>query len=164
MANLTVWKFETADGATKALGTLAELQKNHLVELLDAAVVTWPAGKKRPRTRQAVDLVGRGAMDGAFWGMLFGFLFFVPLFGMALGAAMGALAGKLKDFGISDEFIKEVHSKVTEGTSALFLLTGKVTRDKVEEAFAGVKMELITSNLSNEQEAELRAAFGEQEM
>jgi uncharacterized membrane protein len=160
MANLTVWKFDTADGATNALGILKQLQQEHLVVLIDAAVVTWQEGKKKPKTRQAVDLVGMGALDGAFWGMLFGFIFFVPLFGMALGAAMGALSGKFSDFGINDEFIKEVQTKVTEGTSALFLLTGAVTRDKVEEAFAGVNMELITSNLSDGQEAELREAFG----
>jgi len=53
-----------------------------------------------------------------------------------------------------------VQSKVTEGTSALFLLTGAANREKVQEAFQGVKMELISSNLSDAQEAELREAFG----
>ena len=53
-----------------------------------------------------------------------------------------------------------MQSKVTEGTSALFLLTGATTREKVQEAFQNVKMELISSNLSDAQEAELRAAFG----
>jgi uncharacterized membrane protein len=53
-----------------------------------------------------------------------------------------------------------VQSKVTEGTSALFLLTGASSREKVQEAFKNVKMELISSNLSDAQEAELRAAFG----
>jgi len=160
MANLTVWKFETADGAENALKTLGELAKQHLIILLDAAVVSWPEGKKQPKTRQAVNLAGRGAMDGAFWGMLFGFIFFVPLFGMALGAAMGALSGKFADFGINDDFIKEVQAKVTEGTSALFVFSGAATEDKVREAFAGVKMELIQSNLSEAQETELRQAFG----
>ncbi len=49
---------------------------------------------------------------------------------------------------------------MTEGTSALFVLYGAVTEEKVKEAFAGVKMELIHSNLSDEQEAKLRASFG----
>lgn len=160
MANITVWKFETASGAKDALATLAELQRQHHIILIDAATVTWPKGKKQPRTRQAVDLVGRGALDGAFWGMLFGFLFFVPMLGMAVGAAVGGISGRFKDYGINDEFIKEVQSKVTEGTSALFLLTGAANREKIQEAFQNVKMELITSNLSEAQEAELREAFG----
>lgn len=163
MANITVWKFETASGAKDALTTLAELQRQHHIVLIDAATVTWPKGKKQPRTRQAVDLVGRGALDGAFWGMLFGFLFFVPMVGLAVGAAVGGISGKFKDYGINDDFIKDVQSKVTEGTSALFLLTGATTREKVQEAFQNVKMELISSNLSEAQEAELREAFGSEQ-
>ena len=34
--------------------------------------------------------------------------------------------------------------------------------DKVEEAFKGTEMELIQSNLTKEQEAQLQAAFGEE--
>ena len=36
---------------------------------------------------------------------------------------MGNMTGALTDVGISDDFIKEVRDKVTEGTSALFALT-----------------------------------------
>ena len=163
MANLTVWKFDAADGAENALKTLGDLASQHLIILLDAAIVTWPEGKKKPRTRQAVNLAGKGALDGAFWGMLFGLLFFMPFLGMAMGAAMGGVAGKFADYGINDDFIKDVQSKVTAGTSALFVLSGAATEDKVRAAFEGVNMELISSNLSDEQEAELRAAFGESE-
>lgn len=160
MANLTVWKFETSTGAKDALVTLAELQRQHHIILIDAATVTWPKGKKRPRTKQAVDLVGRGALDGMFWGLLFGFIFLVPFLGMAVGAAVGGIAGKFKDYGINDDFIKEVQAKVTEGTSALFLLTGATNREKIQDAFRNVQMELISSNLSDAQEADLREAFG----
>ncbi len=159
MANLTVWKFNEAVGAQRALEIMAKLQKERLIEILDAANVSWPQGKKNPRTRQAIDLVKIGALDGAFWGMLFGLIFFCPLLGVAVGALTGALSGHFKDYGINDGFIKEVQEKVTEGTSALFLLTGQVTVDKVEEALKGEEMELITSNLSKEQEATLRERF-----
>lgn len=160
MANLTVWKFDSADGAENALKTLGDLASQHLIILLDAAIVTWPEGKKKPRTRQAVNMAAAGALDGAFWGMLLGLIFFSPFLGMAVGAAVGGLSGKFADFGINDDFINEVREKVTEGTSALFVFSGAATEDKVSEAFAGVNMELISSNLSNEQEAELREAFG----
>jgi uncharacterized membrane protein len=91
--------------------------------------------------------------------MLFGLLFFMPFFGLAVGAALGALAGHYSDYGIDDKFIKEVQTEVTEGTSALFLLTSDATVDKVESAFEGTKMELIRSNLSSEQEAKLLEDF-----
>ena len=159
MAGLTVWKFTDADGAQHALKVLASLQKQQLIQILDAAVVSWPEGKKKPRTRQAVDLVSLGALDGAFWGMLFGLIFFCPLFGVTVGALSGALSGHFRDYGINDDFIKEIQAKVTEGTSALFLMTGQVTVDKVLDALKEEPMELIESNLSEEQEAMLREHF-----
>ncbi|MCG6859694.1 MAG: DUF1269 domain-containing protein [Chromatiaceae bacterium] len=106
-------------------------------------------------------MAGVGALNGAFWGMLFGLLFFVPFFGMAVGAAMGALAGHFGDYGVDDDFIKSVRDQVTEGTSALFLLTGQVTLDKVEDELKGHIGTLIKSNLTKEQEAKLREGFGE---
>lgn len=161
MSTLTVWKFETADGAEKALSKLESLQKQQIIQVLDAAIVTWQSGRKRPKTYQAFNTVGVGALGGAFWGMLFGLIFFVPLLGAIVGATAGAVSGKFTDYGINDEFIKELQTKVTEGTSALFLLTGQVTLDKVEAAFtAEEKGELIQSNLSAEQEAKLREDFG----
>jgi len=161
MSTLTVWKFKTADGADNALKKLQDLQKQQIIEVLDAAIVYWPTGRKRPKTYQAMDTVGAGLLGGAFWGMLFGLIFFLPFLGLAVGAAAGALSGHFTDYGINDDFIKEVQSKVTEGTSALFLLTGKVTIDKVEAAFTPEeKGELIQSNLTVEQEAKLREDFG----
>ena len=160
MATLSVWKFDTAEGAQQILEKLQGLQKQQLIVVQDAAIVTWPTGKDKPKTQQLHNMAGIGAMQGAFWGMLFGLIFFVPFFGLAIGVAMGALSGKFADYGIDDNFIKEVRTKVTEGTSALFLLTSGAVQDKVLEALKGTKMELIQSNLTAEQEAQLNAAFG----
>lgn len=162
MATLTVWKFDSVTGANEALAKLQALQKQHLIEVSDAAIVEWPQGKKRPKTRQLTNLTSAGALNGAFWGILFGMLFFVPFFGLAVGAAMGALAGHFTDYGIDDDFIKSVRDHITEGTSGLFLLTGQVTLDKVEEEFKGHIGTLIKSNLTKEQEAKLREGFGEE--
>jgi len=160
MTTLTVWKFDTVDGAEKALAKLSELQKQALVEVLDAAVVKWAPGSKKPVTRQLVPTTELGALDGAFWGMLFGFLFFMPLVGAAMGTVVGALAGHFSDYGINDEFIKNVRTQITEGKSGLFLLTGRVTTDKVHDAFKGMeKAELIQSNLTKEQEDKLRQDY-----
>jgi uncharacterized membrane protein len=160
MATLSVWKFDTAEGAQQILEKVQGLQKQQLIVVQDAAIVTWPTGKTKPKTQQLHNMAGIGAMQGAFWGMLFGLIFFVPFFGLAIGVAMGALSGKFADYGIDDNFIKEVRTKVTEGTSALFLLTSDAVQDKVLEALKGTKMELIQSNLTAEQEAQLNAAFG----
>ena len=162
-STLTVWKFNTPEGAQTALARITDLAKQQLIEVQDAAVVSWPADQKKPKTRQALSTTGAGALSGAFWGMLFGLLFFIPFLGMAIGAAMGSLAGHFTDVGINDEFIKQVQQKVTPGTSALFLMSQNATVDRVKTAFADMQMELIQSNLSEEQETKLRAMFGEEQ-
>ena len=160
MATITVLKFQTPQGAEETLDLVKGLTKQKLITLQDAATVTWPEGEKKPKTKQLANLAGAGALDGAFWGMLFGLIFFVPFFGMAIGAAMGALAGKFADYGIDDDFIKSVQEQVTEGTSALFLMTSDAVVDKVADAFKGVEFELIASNLSKDEEKNLRETFG----
>ena len=133
MATLTVWKFPTADAAEEAVRTLEQLQSQELIKVHDAAVVSWPADKKKPRTRQLHNMAGAGALGGAFWGLLFGLIFFVPLFGLAIGAAAGAIGGSFADVGIDDDFIKRVREQVTPGTSALFALTSDAVVDRVRE-------------------------------
>ncbi len=160
MATLSVLKFPTADGAQQMEGTLLGLQKQHLIEVQDAAIVTWPQGKKQPKTQQLHNLAGERTSLGAFWGILFGLIFFVPFFGLAVGAAIGALSAKFTDYGIDDNFIKQTREKVTEGTSALFLLTSGAVEDKVVAALKGQTFEILSTNLPKEKEDELRAAFG----
>ena len=159
MATLTVFKFSNPTGAEQMLEKVQALQKSQLIKIQDAAIVSWPEGRKAPKTKQAVNLAAMGALDGAFWGMLFGLIFFVPFFGLAIGAAMGALSGKMADYGIDDEFIKKTRQEVTVGTSALFLMTSDAVQDKVFAELKGMDFELIASNLTKEQEDTLRKAF-----
>ena len=92
--------------------------------------------------------------------MLFGLIFFVPFFGMA-SALLGALSGHFADYGIDDRFVKDVRAKVTEGTSALFLLTSDAVTDRVIEAAKTLpKFEIVATNLPKDQEDKLRTAFG----
>ena len=163
MATLTAIKFDTPDGADQLEAVLQDLQRQQLITVLDAAVVSWPAGAKKPTTRQLTSATGIGALGGAFWGFLFGLLFFVPLLGMAVGAAAGALVGHLADIGIADDFIEQSRDKITPGTSALFLLSTAAVTDRVsaELQSRGIKGELIASNLTHEQEEKLKEVFAD---
>jgi uncharacterized membrane protein len=138
-----------------------DLTRQKLITLEDAAIVTWPQGKKKPKTKHLGDLTGEGALGGAFWGMLFGLIFFIPFFGMAIGAAMGALAGHYSNYGIDKGFIEQAREKVTEGTSALFLMTDQAVQDKVTDAIkqSGLKFDLFYTNLSDDQENQLKEDF-----
>jgi uncharacterized membrane protein len=158
MTTLTVWKFDDPTAADTTVATLETLAKQELIQVHDAATVSWPAEDRKPRTRQLRNLTGSGALGGMFWGMLFGLIFFVPLVGAAIGAATGALAGRLTDVGIDDDFIKSVRDQTTPGTSALFLMSSDAVPDKVGAAVndLGLRPTLIQSNLSRDQEAALR--------
>jgi uncharacterized membrane protein len=50
MATVTVLKFQTPEGASQVLEQIQDLQTQHLIKVLDAAIVSWPIGKKAPNT------------------------------------------------------------------------------------------------------------------
>ncbi len=161
MATLTVLKFSDPNQADQVLETLKGLQAQQLIRIQDAAIVRWPEGAKKPKTEQLSGLTAVAGLSGAFWGLLFGLLFFIPFLGMAIGAAIGALAGHFADVGIDDNFINQVKSQVTPGTSALFVLSSGAVAERVAEALRGVEFEVIATNLSDEQEAKLKEMFEE---
>jgi uncharacterized membrane protein len=163
VATLSVLKFNDPNGADRVLLALQGLQEQQLINLEDAAVVSWPQGNKKPTTRQLHSMAGAGALGGAFWGFLFGLIFFVPFLGAAIGAGMGALTGSMADVGIDDDFINQVRDKVTEGTSALFALTsGGTAPDKIIDELKQYDFEIISTNLPEEQEKQLREAFAQE--
>jgi uncharacterized membrane protein len=158
LSQLVVIAYKDEGTAKQALGTLARLSKEQLINLEDAAYVTR-SGNGKPKLHQTHSLTGGGAAGGAFWGFLIGLIFFVPIFGLAVGAASGALAGKFTDLGIDDKFMKEVGEAITPGTSALFLLVRSATADKVIPEMAQYGGKVIKTSLSTEKENELKEAL-----
>ena len=158
MSDLIVLAFDNEDGALQMRDKLVDLQKQHLITLEDAAVVIRRQDGK-VKVKQAVSLVGAGALGGAFWGMLIGIIFWMPWLGLAMGALGGALGGKFSDVGVDDNFIKEVGNTIEPGHSALFLLVVKATGDKVLDELEGTKATVLKTSLSNEAEAKLRDHF-----
>jgi uncharacterized membrane protein len=162
MSELIVLAFNNNTDAFKMRDELVELQKQEVISLSDAAVVVRDQDGKA-KVKQATNLVGAGALGGAFWGMLIGLLFFAPWLGLAIGAVTGALAGKFTDTGVDDKFIKEVSETIEPGHSALFLLVNKVTMDKVQPTLERYNATIIQTSLSDEQEAKLAALFTHEE-
>mgnify|MGYP006289426063 CR=1 FL=1 len=164
MSDLVVLAFKTMDGAAGFRDKLYSLQKEELITLEDAAVVVRKENGKT-KVKQARSLVGAGALGGAFWGMLIGLLFFAPWLGMAVGTITGALSGKFSDIGIDDEFIEEVGDTIEPGHSALFLLVNDARIERLEQELAGTEAEVLRTNLTPEQEANLKETFsGDQDI
>jgi uncharacterized protein DUF1269 len=103
-------KFDTPQGADEALNKLEKLSRDYLINLHDAAVVSWEVGKK-PKTHETHDTTKAGALGGAFWGNAVRPDLLVPFLGAATGAATGALFGSMRDVGISDDFIQDVRER-----------------------------------------------------
>jgi Predicted membrane protein len=166
MSDLVVITFQGRDTADRVLNDLRSMQREYLVDLEDAAIVTRNEDGKL-HLKQSVNLVGMGAMSGgtwgALWGVLVGILFMNPLAGLlagaAAGAGAGALAGALSDYGINDDFIKQLGETVCANSSALFVLFRKVTLDKVLPEFEKFSGTVMKTSLTQEQEDKLREAL-----
>ncbi len=158
-ATLTVWRFDDERGAQEASRTLAGLERDGALRVLDAAVVTWPTGAPRPRAAHVPSATAGGALGGSFWGLLFGIIFFAPVLGLAVGAAAGALSGSLREAGIGEAFLQQVRDEVTPGTSALFVMTSDVALERVRAAFVAHHPSLLHTDLTPEQDAALREYF-----
>lgn len=168
MAELVVLDFDGIETADAVLTRLRLLRKQELIDLLDAVVVIHPEGGDI-QIKQSVNMTAMGAASGlstgALVGALAGLLVLNPIGGMAMGglagAAMGALGGKLSDYGINDDFIREVGQTIAPGTSALFVLVAKATTDKVVAEIRDYRPRVLRTSLSTEQETALRDALAQ---
>jgi uncharacterized membrane protein len=157
VANLVAIAYDDLDQAKQVMGTVGQLVKEHSIELEDAVIVEHQPGGKMKLHQPS--LAGAGAAGGALWGGLIGLIFLMPLFGIAIGAASGAAAGALSDYGIDDNFMKDLGQKLPEGGAAIFVLVREATRDKVVPEISKYGGHVLQSSLSNEQEAALQEAL-----
>ena len=157
MANLVAIAYDDVGQAQEVMGTIGELVKEHALELDDAVVVERKANGKVKLHQPS--LAGLGAASGALWGGLIGLIFFMPFLGMAIGGASGAAAGAASEYGIDDDFMKELGEKLPDGGAAVFVLVREATRDKVLPEISRYGGHVIQSSLSTEQETALQEAL-----
>ena len=166
MSDLVVLGFDGVNAADEVLTKLRALQKEHLIDLEDACVVIRDADGK-VQIKQALNLTALGAASGMSTGILVGaiagLLIMNPLAGIAVGglagAGFGALSGSLSDYGINDEFIKDLGGSISKNSSALFVLIKRSTADKVIPEIESFNPKVLKTSLSNEQEEKLKAAL-----
>ena len=152
------------DAAAEVLSTLQDLQREYLIDLEDAVLVRRNE-KGKLSLQQSVNLAATGAWSGAFWGVLIGMIFAGPVGGAimgATGAGIGALSGHLADYGLNDDFVRQLSTEVEPCCSALFVLVRSMTTDKVIEALEGSGGQLIRTSLPMDVEERLRAVLDTQ--
>ena len=159
MTTFTVWKFDDPYGADHASDVIQRAAAEDLVTVHSHAVVRWPVGASRPSTDESHDN-WRGAGWGALWGLVVGALFFVPVVGGIVGAGLGAISRATRGTGITREQLEKIRTSLTEGSSALFLVTEHGDLDRLGERFHGARFKLVDTNLTADEREVLLETFG----
>ncbi|GID30858.1 DUF1269 domain-containing protein [Paractinoplanes brasiliensis] len=161
MTTFTVWKYDSPEKAEQVADVLKNAAQDHLVKIVDYAVVTWPKGAEKPETHHEHERTRHATGWGLFWGVVVGGLFLVPVVGGAVGATVGAIAKSVEGTGITREQLEKIRLEVTEGTSALFLVTDEGNLDRLGERFHGLHTTLIATNLTKEEQEILLDTFSD---
>jgi uncharacterized membrane protein len=128
----TAWRFSNTEGADEAVVRLQELDAQNLIEVQDVAVLRWPRYAAEPTT---ADVTQEGGM-------------------------LAARMSKMKHGAIDRSMLDAVKGDMMKGTSALVLQSEGAAVEKVVSVFQGQDMELIRSDLSVQQQDQIRATFG----
>lgn len=175
MSELVCIAFKDSSTADRVLNELRAMETEYVLDLEDAVIVVRDMDGK-VHLKQCVDVFGgatkHGVALGVLWGGLMGLLFMNPLAGLlgslAGGAGAGAITnaaneyGLLSDYGIPDNFIKDLGSTIKPGTSSIFLLIRGVDEDKVLSRISRYEGTILKTSLSKEQEDKLRTALTHQ--
>lgn len=160
MSQLIVFTYETKDKALTVLQAVAELNKQHLIQVQDAAVIVKDENGK-VKVQQTMEALAKSGniVSGGFWGLLIGLIFGGPIFMALLGMGLSAVFGRKMDLGVDNNFIKDVGNNLAPGGSALFLLSQEITVDKVADALREHGGTLYHTSLSKEAEETLAKAL-----
>jgi uncharacterized membrane protein len=158
--------------ASEVLNELQLLNDDWVVDLHDAVAVYRDDNGKLRVDQSYQTTTGEGAAMGGLMGALIGLsLAAIPLTGGASavaagtlaagaagGAAIGASAGALDaawwkdEFGIPDDFVKQVGAMVQPGDSAVFALLRTANPDIVADQFRGYGGSILSTTLNRDQE------------
>lgn len=158
MNQLVAIVYDDENTAEKVFEKLKELQKEYQIELDDIAYVTKDENGKL-NLHQGTNLTGAAAAGGAFWGLLLGLLFFAPFLGAAVGAVLGGAAGALGDYGIDDDFIKQLSANMKNNSSSIFVLFKNANPDKVLPEISEYGGKVLKTSLSKDAEEKLQSAL-----
>ena len=156
MSDLVAIGYDSLATAQEVAANAAEAQKGHVIDLEDLDHVERQQDGKVKLHQPSV--AGAGAVSGALWGGLIGLIFFMPLFGMALGAATGAATGALSDYGVDDNFMKQLGTALEPGSAAVIFLVRKVSVDKVLPEIK-IPGKVIQTSLDDDTEQRLTEAL-----
>ena len=167
MAELVVVGFEGKHRAAEVLDQLEVLNAYWTIDLKDAVAVYRTDDGKLRYDRSVQPTTGEGAAGGALLGGMIGALLIAPFTGGLSAAATAAAIGTgaatfgatgavigaddaesfKEDFGISDDFVRQVGGMVQPGQSAVFVLARASDPKAVAEQFRGYGGKVLHTTL-----------------
>ena len=120
MSDLIVMSFGSVATAEEVRDKIRGLQKQGLISLTDAAVISKDADGKINVHNEVSRETKVGAGVGAVLGALLTFVF--PVAGIIVGTAGGAAVGALIGNGVDRKFVEDVKEQLAPGSSALFIV------------------------------------------
>jgi uncharacterized membrane protein len=176
MSNLIVVGFKKdMFRASRVLSELVAMNEDWVVDLQDA-VAAYRDYNGNLRVDQSYQMTtGEGAAWGGLWGSLVGLTIGAiaapvtagasavagALGGGALGAAGGAIDADWwkQDYGISEDFVRDVGAMVQPGDSAIFALLRFADPNVLAERFRGYGGTVMQSTLTKEQADKVQAVL-----
>jgi uncharacterized membrane protein len=161
--------------ASEVLNKLQSMDFNWVVDLHDAVAVYRDYNGKLRVDQSYQMTTGEGAAWGGFWGSLIGLTIAAIPFtggasavaagtlaaGAAGGAALGAGAGAVDatwwkdEFGIPNDFVKQVGGMIQPGDSAVYALLRTANPDTVADQFRGYGGTILSTTLSRDQQTKV---------
>lgn len=125
----TAWRFADTEGADNAVLRLQQLNDADLINIMDVAVLRWPARSAAPLLEEHVT---------------------------EQGGKIGTMMRRMRHGTIDSAMIDSVRTDLAPGTSAMVMLSSNAQIDAVVHAFEGQPMELIRTDLSVPDQDRLR--------
>jgi len=160
--------------ASEVLNELQAMDDDWVVDLHDAVAVYRDYNGKLRVDQSYQMTTGEGAGWGGLWGSLIGLTLAIPFTGgatapaaavlaagAAAGGALGAGAGAVDaswwkdEFGIPDDFVKQVGALIQPGDSAIYALLRTANPDIVADQFRGYGGTILRTTLSRDQQAKV---------
>jgi uncharacterized membrane protein len=180
MSNLIIVGFKNDRyKASDVLNKLRRLDDDWTI-YLDDAVAVYRGYDGELRVDQSYQLTtGEGAGWGSVWGSLIGLTLAIPFTagatapaaavaaagavgGAAVGAATGAVSANWwkEDFGIPEDFVRDVGFMIQPGDSAIFVLA-EGNPDRAKSEFEGYGGKVLMTSLSGAQKAKIEKVLNQ---
>ena len=156
--SLTAWTFDDPEAAIRAVGLVQGGGTGQGVEPRDWAVVSWPSGARRPDAGREALTARDGALGASFWGLLFGLVFFAPELARPLSGG-GTSPLTSFDLGLGQVFVQNVRTRLSAGTSGLFVVGDETTYVGLLETLTPLRPVPVRAELSPAVDESLRSAF-----